>query len=100
MENNKPSVYGYLKNTLLYISNKFLKSMSCNVMSTTTKSVPSSLPAEDLEVMKEPESDIVSLKIPEDEEDEIILAPVKEKKMFVKEDTVISEEPIHIESRI
>jgi hypothetical protein len=100
MENNKPSIYGYLKNTLLYISTKFLKSMSCNVMSSTTKSEPSSLPAEDLEGMKEPESDIVSLKIPEDEEDEIILAPVREKKMYTKEEAVITEEPIHIESRI
>ena len=89
--NNKPSVYESLKNTLLYISNKFLKSMSCNVMSTTTsKSEPSSLPEENLQGMKEPEN----------EEDEIIVAPVKEKKMYVKEEAFIVEEPKYIEPRI
>ena len=105
-KNDKPSVYESVKNTLSYISNKFLKSMSCNVMSTRTKSEqsePSSLPAEDLQGMKEPGSDIIPLKKPENketEEDEIIVAPVKEEKMCVKEEAVIVEEPISIESRI
>jgi len=85
MENNKPSVYESVKNTLSYISNKFFKSISCSVMSTRTRTetILLPLPMEDLQGMKEAEN----------EEHEIIVAPVKE-------EAVIVEEPIYTESRI
>ena len=57
MENNKPSVYESVKNTLSYISNKFFKSISCSVMSTRTRSETLPLPMEDLQGMKEPENE-------------------------------------------
>ena len=89
MENNKPSVYESLKNTLSYISNNFFKSMSCTVRSTRTRSETLPLPMENLEGMKEPEPEAQ----PEIEKDPIVIAPVKE-------EAVIIEEPIYIEDRI
>ena len=92
MENNKPSVYESLKNTLSYISNNFFKSMSCTVRSTRTRSETLPSPMENLEGMKEPEQK--SEPVNEvNEEDQIIAAPVKE-------EAVIVEEPIYIEDRI
>jgi len=92
MENNKQSsVYESLKNTLSYISNNFLKSMSCTVRSTRTRAetLPLPLPTEDLQGMKEPEQKSE----PVNEVDQIIVAPAKE-------EAVIVEEPIYIEDRI
>jgi hypothetical protein len=91
MENNKQSsVYESLKNTLSYISNNFLKSMSCTMKSKRTDvTQPLPLPMEDLEGMKEPEPQLE----PENKKDPIVVAPVKE-------EAVIIEEPIHIEDRI
>jgi hypothetical protein len=93
MENNKQSsVYESLKNTLSYISNSFLKAMSCTMKSKRTEStdpLPLPLPKEDLEGMKEPEPQPE----PENKKDPTVVAPVKE-------EAVIIEEPIHIEDRI
>jgi hypothetical protein len=67
------------------LNEKRCKSISCSVMSTRTRTetILLPLPMEDLQGMKEAEN----------EEHEIIVAPVKE-------EAVIVEEPIYIEARI
>jgi hypothetical protein len=97
MENNKPSVYESVKNTLSYISNKFFKSISCSVMSTRRKSETLPLPMEDLEGIKEPEKEGEAVVVIEQQ----VAAQEQPSTLPVELlEPVIVENPVSIEDRM